>query len=233
VKSRLLDLFCGAGGCSVGYARAGFEVVGVDIEPQLDYPFEFHQADALEFMDALLSTGVLVDVTDQGEQWLVIQDFDAIHASPPCPVHSSLNGWSGDSTEPDLIPQTRAKLIESGLPYVIENVPGAPLLSPLRICGQALGLRVRRHRLFETNFPMMVPSCWHPEPPVIVVGGSIGRKVFDPRRKAIAPSFELAKEVMGMSWVTTRQGVVNAIPPAYCEHVGQYLMAELNARATA
>lgn len=203
-RPRLLDLFCGAGGAGMGYYHAGFEVVGVDINPQPDYPFEFRQADALTYP---------------------LDGFDAIHASPPCPVHSSLNGWSGDSKEPDLIPQTRERLRQTGLPYVIENVEGAPLENPVRICGQALGLKVRRHRLFECNFPVMVHSCQHPEPPVIVVGGSIGRKVFDPRRKAIAPTFEEAKEVMGMPWVTTRQGVVNAIPPAYTEHIGGYLMA--------
>jgi hypothetical protein len=151
LRPRLLDLFSGAGGAGKGYADAGFEVVGVDHVPQPNYPFEFHQADALTFP---------------------LDGFDAIHASPPCPVHSSLNGWSGDSTEPDLVPQTRELLRATGLPYVIENIVGAPLEQPVMLCGQALGLRVRRHRLFETNFPVMVPQCQHPEPPVIVVGGS-------------------------------------------------------------
>lgn len=209
---RLLDLFCGAGGCAVGYHRAGFDVVGVDLVAQPGYPFEFHQADALDF-----------DTTG----------FDAIHASPPCPAHSSLNGWSGTSKSPNFIPQTRAVLVASGLPYVIENVVGAPLVNPVMICGQALGLRVRRHRLFETNFAVMVFECAHPGPPVIVVGGSIGRKVFDPHRKAIAPTWEEAKEVMGMPWATRRQGVVNAIPPAYTEHIGGYLMAALPPAVTA
>jgi DNA (cytosine-5)-methyltransferase 1 len=212
VRPRLLDLFCGAGGASKGYAVAGFDLVGVDHLSQPDYPFEFIQADAIAHLRALVSAGI--------GRW-----YDAVHASPPCPVHSSLNGWSGDSKEPDLIPETRELLIASGLPYVIENVVGAPLINPVQICGQALGLRVRRHRLLETNFPVMVPQCAHPGPPVIVVGGSIGRKVFDPRRKAIAPTFEEAKEVMGMPWATKAKGVVNAIPPAYTEHIGGYLMA--------
>lgn len=206
MKPRLLDKFCGAGGAGMGYHLAGFEVVGVDIDPQPDYPFEFIQADALTFP------------TD---------GFAAIHASPPCPKHSSLNGWSGVSMSPDLIPATRARLIASGLPYVIENVQGAPLIDPVRICGQGMGLEVRRHRLFEANFPLTGVACYHPGPPVIVVGGSIGRKVFDPRRKAIAPSWEDAKRVMGMPWATRRQGVVNAIPPAYTEHIGAWLMAHL------
>jgi DNA (cytosine-5)-methyltransferase 1 len=216
-KPRLLDAFCGAGGGGKGYDTVGFEVVGIDHLPQPDYPFAFLEGDALDFLRGLLAGATVLG-------WR-LEDFDGIHASPPCPVHSSLNGWSGDSTEPDLIPQTRELLRATGLPYVIENVEGAPLINPVRICGQALGLKVRRHRLFECNFPVMVHACQHPGPPVIVVGGSIGRKVFDPRRKAIAPTFEQAKEVMGMPWATKPKGVVNAIPPAYTEHIGGYLMA--------
>lgn len=204
----LLDGYCGVGGAGKGYHDAGFDVVGIDKDPMPDYPFEFHEGDFFEVAPRLLAE----------------RPFAAIHASPPCPAHSSLNGWSGVSVVPDLVPQTRELLQASGLPYVIENVEGAPLINPVRICGQSLGLRVRRHRLFECSFPVMVPPCWHPEPPVIVVGGSIGRKVFDPRRRAIAPSFELAKEVMGMPWATTRQGVVNAIPPAYSELIGSQLL---------
>lgn len=225
MRPRILDLMCGAGGAGKGYDDAGFEVVGIDIEPQDDYPFEFIKGDALVLLRILL----------RGERigrWS-LSDFAGFHASPPCPVHSSLNGWSGESTSPDLVPQTRKLLKATGLPYVIENVVGAPLEQPVMLCGQALGLRVRRHRLFECSFPVMVPQCQHPGPPVIVVGGSIGRKVFDPRRKAIAPSFDEAKEVMGMPWVTTRQGVVNAIPPAYTSHIGHYLRAHLDAERAA
>ena len=212
----MLDLFCGAGGAAVGYHRAGFEVVGVDKEPQPHYPFTFAQMDAFAFVE-------------RNGLEAIRSEFDAIHASPPCPIHSSLNGWSGDSKVPDLIPQTRQLLREAGLPYVIENVPGAPLENPTRICGQGLGLRVRRHRLFETSFPLMGIPCHHYEPPVIVVGGSIGRKVFDPRRKAIAPSLEEAKVVMGMPWAETARELANGIPPAYTEHVGGYLLNAVEA----
>lgn len=118
----------------------------------------------------------------------------------------------------------------TGLTYVIENVPGAPLENPVRLCGSSFGLKVRRHRMFETSFPVMVSPCQHPpDPPVIVVGGSIGRKVFDPRRKASAPTFEEALEVMETPWMKRRQEVVDAIPPAYAEHIGSYLMAHLEA----
>ncbi|HEX5591972.1 MAG TPA: hypothetical protein VFX35_01345 [Solirubrobacterales bacterium] len=222
----LLDLFCGAGGCTRGYQERGFEVVGVDIEPMPNYCGEtFIQMDALLFLARLVGGETVAG-------WR-LQDFSAAHASPPCPVHSSLNGWSGETTSPDLVPSTRLWLEKTGLPYVIENVPGAPLVNPVQICGQALGLKVRRHRLFETNFPVMVPPCHHPEPPVIVVGGSIGRKVFDPRRKAKAPSFEEAKEVMEMPWVQKRQEVANAVPPAYTRLIGEQLQIHLAARKAA
>jgi DNA (cytosine-5)-methyltransferase 1 len=220
VKPRLLDLFCGAGGCAKGYQRAGFHVTGVDINPQPNYcGDEFVQDDALTLMSMY--------------PWWDVAPFDAIHASPPCPIHSSLNGWSGTTESLDLIPETRKWLNQSGLPYVIENVIGAPLVNATRICGQALGLRVRRHRLFEANFALLVPPCHHPEPPVIVVGGSIGRKVFDPRRKAIAPTFEQAKEVMEMPWAMRPQEVVNAVPPRYTELIGHQLMQHIRSEALA
>lgn len=225
----MLDLFCGAGGAARGYQRAGFYVVGVDNRPQPRYAGdEFVQADALDVLRALLS----------GETWqgYVLADFAVIHASPPCQPHSSLTGWGQSravvAPKLDLIPQARALLIETGMPYVIENVEGSGLHNAIRICGQGLGLRVRRHRRFESNVAMFSVPCRHHEPPVIVVRGSIGRTVFDPRRKAIAPSLELAREVMDMPWASASE-LSDAIPPAYTEHVGGYLMAELRARAAA
>jgi DNA (cytosine-5)-methyltransferase 1 len=220
-KPRLLDLFCGAGGAGMGYSRAGFEVVGVDIKPQPKYPFEFVRADALE----VLTYGALPHDA---------LDFDVIHASPPCQPHSFLTGWGTSRIigEPklDLIPRARELLIASGLPYVIENVEGAGLHNAIRICGQGLGLRVRRHRRFESNVALMSVPCVHSETPVIVVRGSIGRRVFDPRRKAIAPSLEMAREVMGMPWANAGE-LADAIPPAYTEHISGYLLAEVERRA--
>lgn len=227
MKPLLLDCFSGAGGCAKGYSRAGFHVVGVDHRPQPRYAGdEFVEDDALEVLRSLLDGGMVAG-------WR-LEDFSAIHASPPCQAHSSLTGWGQSrrvaDPKPNLIPQTRELLELTGLPYVIENVEGSDLRNAARVCGQGLGLRVRRHRRFESNVPMMSVPCRHHETPVIVVRGSIGRKVFDPRRKAIAPSLELAREVMGMPWATASE-LADAVPPAYTEHVGAYLLAEIEARA--
>lgn len=142
-KRWLLDLFCGAGGASVGYHRAGFEVVGVDLHPQPDYPFEFWQADALTF-----------DLTG----------FDAVHASPPCQLHTRAKhlrvAQGGESKALDLVEPTRARLRSLGVPYVIENVPGAPLHG-VTLCGSSFGLKVRRHRVFESNVYIPPLACDH------------------------------------------------------------------------
>lgn len=149
-----MDLFCGAGGCSMGYHRAGFEVVGVDLHPQKRYPFEFHQADAIKFC------------REHGHE------FDAIHASPPCQAHSALRALQKGKVYPDLIPATRAAVAATGKPYVIENVPGAPLGATgwlLLLCGTMFGLvtpdgraEIRRHRLFECSWWFgLRPECQH------------------------------------------------------------------------
>lgn len=122
----------------MGYHRAGFDVVGVDIKPQPRYPFEFHQADAMTFP---------------------LDGFDYIHASPPCQLYSQANNIHGNRNHPDLVAPTRARLVETGVVYVIENVPGAPLLSPIVICGLALNLGVKRHRLFESNRLFFGTQC--------------------------------------------------------------------------
>ncbi len=140
-KPLLLDLFCCAGGAGVGYARAGFDVLGVDLNPQPHYPLPFIEADALK-----------LDLE-------FIASFDAIHASPPCQSYSDLAKRNRNADAwPRLIEPVRAILAASGLPYVIENVEGAPLLNPAVLCGTMFeGLRVLRHRLFETNFPLTAP----------------------------------------------------------------------------
>lgn len=138
---RLLDLFCGAGGAAEGYRRAGFEVVGIDIEPQPHYPFEFHRGDAIELGYELLGRG----------------GFVAVHASPPCQAWSDLAYRTGRSY-PELIEPVRALMQWYKLPCVIENVEGAPLINPITLCGVMFkGLRVLRHRLFECSFPIVAP----------------------------------------------------------------------------
>ena len=134
----MLDLFCGAGGAGMGYSRAGFDVVGVDINPQPHYPFEFHQADALEYL---------------ADHW---REFDVIHASPPCQAYSMASTqWRKSGKQyPDLIKPTRTALQKTGKSYVIENVVGAPLINPTILNGSFFGMRVRRTRLFETSFPI-------------------------------------------------------------------------------
>jgi DNA (cytosine-5)-methyltransferase 1 len=150
IRPRLLDLFSGAGGAAMGYHRAGFDVVGVDNRPMLRYPFEFIQADALAFLEKHH------------------RGFDAIHASPPCQAFCSLRHLPHSKEHVDLVAPTRALLQDTGKPYVIENVPGAPLISPVLLCGTMFGLctrcgaELRRHRHFEPNWLLMSGlSCRH------------------------------------------------------------------------
>ncbi len=213
----LLDLFCGAGGASAGYARAGFRVIGVDIAPQPNYPFEFHQWDALR---------VLAMAVDQGPD----VGFDAIHASPPCQRFSQMSRCRPGLAEeyPDLIAPVRDLLRATGLPYVIENVTGAPLENPVQICGTGLGLKVQRHRLFESNVALWGVSCQHGEndwnP---AYGHSTGRKR---RRVPVVGEWRIKKdlqdEAMGIDWMTLPE-LSEAIPPAYTEHVGRLLLEAL------
>ena len=230
---RILDLFCGAGGAGMGYHRAGFEVVGVDIKPQPHYPFEFHQADALEYLAA------------HG------REFDFIHASPPCQKYSAMTkGRWKHRNHVDLIPETRELLISIGKPYVIENVPGAPLINPVMLCGSMFSLQakcgaeLRRHRLFELSIhPVLTPSCRHGEGSAIGVyggGQNPGRRrvigVYgghgrDRRRVANTQDFsvEARREAMGIDWMTGNE-LSQAIPPAYTEFIGKQIMTILESK---
>ena len=225
MKPRLLDLFCGAGGAAMGYHRAGFDVVGVDIAPQPNYPFEFHHADALYVLegwpDSILHAG-----------------FDAIHASPPCQAHTTMsNRWRGNGgradEHDDLIPAVREHIKATGLPYVIENVPGArsSLESPYVLTGEMFGLGVHRPRLFETSFSMLVPQKPPPHPASIGVYGKApdGRllwKRVDGTEQRAAVSLEQARTAMGIDWMGWRE-LAEAIPPAYTEFIGHQLIAHL------
>lgn len=220
-KPRLLDLFCKAGGAAMGYHRAGFEIVGVDIEPQPRYPFEFHQADAMTFP---------------------LEGFDVIHASPPCQRFSSKT--VDKDHHPDLITPLRRRLIgtpdapgpcwDAQVLYVIENVVGAPLVDPATLCGSMFGLRVRRHRWFEgqvaRHLGMPCEHGWQDHDPVFWLydhehwfqsgivhvfgqGGGKGKEHWP--------------EAMGIDWMT-RGELSQAIPPAYTEYIGRQLMAVLS-----
>lgn len=222
-KFRVLDLFCKQGGTAKGYADSGFEVVGVDIEPQRRFPYEFIKADALE---------VLADRT-------FVDGFDAIHASPPCQSHSAITPSWARGRHLDLIPATRELLRASGKPYVIENVEGSSVLpSAVMLCGSSFGLRVRRHRMFESSFPLVGPPCdhgWQDADPLYcqsrfhggkykrwsgvvgIYGGGCG--LGDNER-------EVWFDVMEIDWMTMR-GMAQAIPPVYTNYVGDRLRRHL------
>jgi len=205
-RPKLLDLFCCQGGAGMGYHRAGFDVTGVDIDPQPRYPFTFIQADAIEYL------------REHGHE------YDAVHASPPCQAFTNAQKLMGNE-HPELIEPTRQALIELGKPFVVENVPGAPLLTPFELCGAMFNLGTYRHRLFETNFYVQVPN--HPKH--IARTTKMGRKPVDGEMMHVVGNFsgvEKAKRAMGIDWMT-RDGLRESIPPAYTEFVGLYLRAEL------
>ena len=227
-RPRLLDLFCGAGGAAVGYHRAGFDVVGVDILPQPHYPFRFVEADALDAVRSWI---------DGGHWFWEIGEVEAIHASPPCQAYTSMsNRWRGKGgkadRQPDLIGPTRDLLDQTGLPYVIENVPGARSLlhDPVRLIGEMFGLRIHRPRLFETSFPLLaIPAPPRQQDPVAVYGKQDGRRLWtrqDGSELRVA-SLELAREAMGIPWADW-DGCREAIPPVYTEWLGWWLLQQLS-----
>ncbi len=216
-KPLLLDLCCGAGGAAMGYARAGFDVIGIDLNPQPNYPFEFIQADALEFVEHVLLHGF------RGRH------ISAWHASPPCQFASAMSACRPGLAEtyPNLIGPTRDLLIETGLPYVIENVPMAAkwMIDPIMLCGFMFGLELYRHRLFESNVALIEPM--HPVhvKPASKAGHWIPGTVMSVSGH-VAPIAH-ARTIMGIDWHTTRDELVEAIPPQYSEHVGRQLLAAL------
>jgi DNA (cytosine-5)-methyltransferase 1 len=205
---KLLDLFCGAGGAAAGYWQAGFQVHGVDQKPQPRYPFPFTQADALEYL-ASVKTG----------------EFALIHASPPCQAYSTATAARHRGRHPDLVGPVRDALVKLGTPWVIENVPGAPMNYHVTLCGTMFGLRVYRHRRFETSHLVWQPS--HPEHRVKAGGHKAQRQ-----RKAhyLAGGFvtitghvgTYCGPAMGIGWMTGAE-LTQAIPPAYTRWLGEQL----------
>lgn len=235
---RLLDLYAGAGGCSLGYERSGFEVVGVDLNQKCERHYrrvcagEFIAADALEY------------VREHGHE------FDVIHASPPCQAHTSLRALQPGKTYPDLIPATRAALIATGKPYVIENVPGAPLGGGatylLMLCGTMFGLvtpdgraEIQRHRLFETNWcPGLRPACQHGGPTLSIAGHAHEVVAARQRRRRAmsvtgnTPQTNVERNVVRETFTTDEaryamgidlpmEYLSQAIPPAYTQWIGR------------
>lgn len=200
-RPRVLDLFCGAGGAAVGLHRAGFEVVGVDINPQPNFPFEFQQADAMTFD---------------------LAGYDLIWASPPCQAYAILNNIHKKShTYPDLVGPTRERLIAAGGAYVIENVPGAPLVDPLTLCGEMFGLRVIRHRLFE-----VVPFILGPKHQKHSRRAAYGRIPTPDENYTVTGhygDFAGASKAMGIDWMSHDE-LSQAIPPAYSEYLGRQIL---------
>lgn len=217
-RPRLLDLFCGAGGAGMGYSRAGFDVVGVDIRPQPRYPFRFVQADALNPPFRL-------------------EDFDAIHASPPCQRWLSFTKapWMSEASRnrerPDCLTPIVDILERSGLPFVVENVPTSPLKHSVILCGSMFGLRVRRHRKFATNWWLAPGYCRHREqgPPIGVYGHG-GPKNPGGRGRRYKNRAEASAAMGGMEWASLGE-IVEAIPPAYTEYIGRQLLAAIREAA--
>ncbi len=202
-RPRLLDLFCGAGGAGMGYADAGFEVVGVDIAPQPHYPYEFHQGDAMTWP---------------------LDGFDAIHASPPCQGYSRMRHlpWLAGKTYPLLIDAVRERLVESGVPWVIENVEDAPMPYSTVLCGRTFGLAIYRHRRFGTPFLIMSPQHERHDKTI-----SPGRLLGDRGRVSSWERQTRLPDVMGCPWMTQKE-VSQAIPPAYTQWIGERLMEQLS-----
>jgi len=230
-KRRLLDLFSGEGGAATGYHRAGFaEIVGVDINPQPLYPFDFDQADAMSYP---------------------LDGFDAVTGSPPCYGHSdlaALNGGLGQHETTWMLEATLARFrAELGdVPWVVENSARAkPIQGELMLCGSEFGLfdgpyLLRRHRRFASNvFLVGAGGCAHGRHPVIGVYGELSkndRRAVNVRRVDERPHGDMragldrARRIMGMPWASER-GVTNAIPPAYTEHIGRQLLEHLDRQA--
>lgn len=205
----LLDLYCGAGGAAVGYHRAGFEVIGVDVEPQPNYPYEFVKLDAL---------GLLADPDGIAVFGRFLTQFDAIHASPTCQRKARVTAWRGNREHhPNTLTPTLAALRASTIPWVVENVPEAAdeMRADYLLCGTQFGLPIQRHRIFERgnwdHYELTQPCMCY-------------------RNRRILPFMHKGErayaDAMGCTWMTNVEGR-QAIPPAYTEYIGARLLAAI------
>ena len=212
----LYDLFCGAGGAAMGYHRAGFEVVGIDNKPQKNYPFEFIQIDALEFLQEVID----------GER----PKPDVIHASPPCQLFSQATKAENRESHINLIPQTRELCARVGSTYIIENVPRSPLINWVLICGGSLQcstgtMQLHRHRLFESNAALFGMPCSQQKSQTITVVGH-GTPSWSAAALGRNPTISEKREAMGIDWMN-RGELSQAIPPAYTKFIGEQLINRL------
>lgn len=256
MRPKLLDLFCCEGGASTGYNRAGFDVYGVDLfedYSQKRYPFPSHKGDAILALARLLAGEALPFISPRGMdvvEHLGLVDFVAKAASPPCQAYS-ITKHSHSNEHPDLIGPVRYLLRQTGLPYVMENVPGAPLDNPLTLCGTEFDLmaedadgrplHLKRHRLFESNVFLIGNGgcrCREFKRRGIGVGGVYGGGSVDRthakevRRGGYTPGKSVREALIGADWMTLH-GLSQSIPPAYTEHIGAQLLAHLRAEAAA
>jgi DNA (cytosine-5)-methyltransferase 1 len=208
-KLKLLDLYCGGGGAGYGYEQAGFDVTGVDLYPQPKHRGKFIQADAIEYLAAHY------------------RQYDVVHASPPCQAYSmaSMQFRKQGKQYVDLISETRTALIAIGKPYVIENVPGSPLLNPVELCGAMFDMHTYRHRLFESNITLKAPE--HPKH--IAPNAKMGRKPKPGEFIQYVGHFSgvgLVQEMTGLYWLGQSE-LAQSIPPQYTQYIGQQLIEYL------
>ena len=212
---KILDLYCGAGGAAMGLHRTGFEIVGIDIEPQPNYPFGFIQADALEFD---------------------LDGYDAYWASPPCQAFTwaSSKARNRGKVYPNLIKETRERLLKTNKPFIIENVIGAPIRKDLMLCGTMFELNIIRHRHFEIE-GLFIPQLSHPEhkPPIIIQtkNNTLAKRsqycsVAGHGGHGCSFKYEDWKGAMQIDWMTKKE-LTQAVPPAYSEYIGQYLAGQI------
>jgi len=202
---KLLDLFCCGGGAGMGYHMAGFDVTGIDIEPQPKYPFKFIQDDALDYLEK------------HGHE------FDFIHASPPCQGYSNLTPVKNKGDHEKMIPAVRELLVKSGKPFAIENVAGArhELKSPTMLCGSMFGLRTQRHRYFESSFNFDPPcACNHSEIPLLVTTASKASRELRFKLGMKPKTVKNAPDAYGIDWMGFKE-LKEAIPPAYTKWIAE------------